>query len=145
MVMNERTTLLPNDDGLHKPETTSDLPFPSMRTLFRQGAIINNTGSTARDHLANERTFLAWLRTGLSLIGISLGLLKWSAVSDASGYLVFLLGVSVLITSTQRYFRVMRLLEQGEFEPNIHGILTVVIVSVVAIVAALILHLQHQL
>ena len=116
-----------------------------MRTLFRQGAIINNTGSTARDHLANERTFLAWLRTGLSLIGISLGLLKWSAVSDASGYLVFLLGVSVLITSTQRYFRVMRLLEQGEFEPNIHGILTVVIVSVVAIVAALILHLQHQL
>jgi putative membrane protein len=29
--------------------------------------------SRARTHLANERTFLAWLRTGLSLVALGLG------------------------------------------------------------------------
>jgi uncharacterized membrane protein YidH (DUF202 family) len=29
---------------------------------------IANTGSVARDHLANERTFLDWTRTGLGLL-----------------------------------------------------------------------------
>lgn len=31
---------------------------------------IENEGSTARDHLANERTFLAWVRTALGLMGL---------------------------------------------------------------------------
>src|SRR5215217_5899109 len=30
-------------------------------------------GSRAQSHLANERTFLAWLRTGLSLIVVGIG------------------------------------------------------------------------
>ena len=29
-----------------------------------------NTGSTARDHLANERTFLAWARTGVGFVAM---------------------------------------------------------------------------
>lgn len=31
--------------------------------------LVKNTGSTARDHLANERTFLAWSKTGLGFLG----------------------------------------------------------------------------
>jgi uncharacterized membrane protein YidH (DUF202 family) len=34
---------------------------------------IPNTGSTARDHLANERTWLAWTRTSLGLVAFGLG------------------------------------------------------------------------
>ena len=33
-----------------------------------------NTGSTARDHLANERTFLAWARTGVGFVALGVGL-----------------------------------------------------------------------
>lgn len=32
-----------------------------------------NSGSTARDHLANERTFLAYCRTGMGFFGASVG------------------------------------------------------------------------
>lgn len=33
---------------------------------------LKNEGSVARDHLASERTFLAWLRTSLSLVSIGI-------------------------------------------------------------------------
>ncbi|SNX81829.1 uncharacterized protein MEPE_00534 [Melanopsichium pennsylvanicum] len=33
---------------------------------------LENEGSVARDHLASERTFLAWLRTSLSLVSIGI-------------------------------------------------------------------------
>jgi uncharacterized membrane protein YidH (DUF202 family) len=33
---------------------------------------LQNEGSVARDHLASERTFLAWLRTSLSLVSIGM-------------------------------------------------------------------------
>lgn len=34
---------------------------------------LENKGSVARDHLAGERTFLAWLRTSLALASIGIG------------------------------------------------------------------------
>lgn len=116
--------------------------LPSLVSLIRQGAILENTGSTARDHLANERTYLAWMRTSLALFGASLGLLNWTAVADWTGYLVAILGIVVLITSTLRYFRVMALLEEGMFEPNVHGIISIVSVLSCAVVAAYVL--QHM-
>lgn len=33
-----------------------------------------NTGSVARDHLASERTFLAWIRTGLGFVAFGLAI-----------------------------------------------------------------------
>ncbi len=48
-------------------------------------SVVPNTGSTARDHLANERTFLAWSRTGLTFVGLGVAidsLLRVSASVD---------------------------------------------------------------
>ena len=119
--------------------------LPSIRSLLVDGAVLPNKGSTARDHLANERTYLAWMRTSLSLLGASLGLLKWDAVSNAAAYLVAVLGAVCLISSTERYFGTMRRLERGEFAPNVRGILIVVVVMIGAIGGAFVLHFQHQL
>mmetsp|Transcript_767 Transcript_767/g.1620 ORF Transcript_767/g.1620 Transcript_767/m.1620 type:complete len:154 (+) Transcript_767:265-726(+) len=128
-----------------RPPATATSVLPSFRTLISDGAVLNNTGSTARDHLANERTYLAWMRTSLALIGASLGLLKWDAVSDVAGYIVATLGVVCLISSTERYFTNMKHLEQGKFVPNVRGILVVVVVIVGAIIGAFVLHFHNDL
>ena len=41
----------------------------TQRRSFAFDSNVENSGSTARDHLANERTFLAWARTGLGFLG----------------------------------------------------------------------------
>ena len=102
---------------------------------------VKNTGSTARDHLANERTFLAWLRTGLSLIGFGVGLQEYldhsletkinSTTSDVHyEHLRRVLPGAALVTSGGvmtcyaglRYFRVKKHLEMDFFPPAKRGI-----------------------
>ena len=47
--------------------------FPRLKT-----PLLKNTGSTARDHLASERTFLAWLRTGLGFVALGIAVERFS-------------------------------------------------------------------
>lgn len=74
---------------------------------------IENTGSLARDHLANERTFLAWLRTGVTLMGVGVALVKFDAL--ISGVLLAIIGIFFIITSSKRYFEVMEALNEGKY------------------------------
>ena len=46
---------------------------------------LENRGSVARDHLASERTFLAWLRTSLGLASIGIGASARSLALDVGG------------------------------------------------------------
>ncbi|KAI8994770.1 hypothetical protein BDB01DRAFT_715149 [Pilobolus umbonatus] len=41
---------------------------------FSFSFLLENKAATARDHLANERTFLAWLRTSLALITVGVAI-----------------------------------------------------------------------
>jgi len=79
-------------------------------------------------------------------VGASLGLLKWDTANknNLEGYLVGVMGIVVLATATQRYFRNMQHLERGVFEPNVRGILSINVVVVAAIVAAFCLQFHHQ-
>ncbi|OMP86518.1 hypothetical protein BK809_0003688 [Diplodia seriata] len=43
-----------------------------------RGPLYRNTGSVARDHLASERTFLAWLRTGLGFVALGIAIERFS-------------------------------------------------------------------
>ena len=64
-----------------------------------RGLQVPNKDSTARDHLANERTFLAWLRTGLSLAGAGFGVIKFlPGVFDnlILGFVLIAVGIGVL-------------------------------------------------
>lgn len=110
-----------------------------------------NTGSVARDHLAAERTFLAWLRTGLGLVALGTGIERFSRI-DLEGFLQstrpvqtasqdsqqsssrqdktqeHLLAASLLGTGAGciaygagRYFSNMRMLERGLFKPSYYG------------------------
>lgn len=131
----ESSGLLNNSNGIH----TTD-PSPSVNSSIINGGPQPYTGSRARDHLANERTYLAWVRTGLALLGASIGLLKWEDISNVAAYLVALLGLSVLLISTRRYFRVMVLLDRGQFEPNVFEAFFVVTFAMVIISVTFLIH-----
>lgn len=59
------------DDDDHN--SLSATKWTTILSWFNQDLQLQNVGSVARDHLANERTFLAWLRTSLSLASIGVG------------------------------------------------------------------------
>jgi hypothetical protein len=45
----------------------------SIFELFPYTLYVDNRDSAARDHMANERTYLAWVRTSLSTVSIGVG------------------------------------------------------------------------
>ena len=91
-----------------------------------------------REHQANERTFLAWLRTSITLIGFGLathrfGLFlreKQTTVGDREipdysliasqsisiGLVIF--GIIIIVLAVWRYNRVFRQIEQDDFQPS---------------------------
>ena len=55
--------------------------------------------SRARTHLANERTFLAWFRTGITLVALGLAAAQFLAIDSVPGFpLVRSLSTVVIVT-----------------------------------------------
>ena len=114
--------------------------------MFSRLRILKNSGSTARDHLASERTFLAWLRTGLGFTALGIAVERFSQFElvpsppspastpadtnksgnqkDGSESLVLGLlatGSGSIVYGTTRYFSNMRMLEKGLYKPSVYG------------------------
>ncbi|KAI0248318.1 hypothetical protein BJV78DRAFT_1284923 [Lactifluus subvellereus] len=106
---------------------TPSLPFSLSLTL-------QNTGSVARDHLASERTFLAYVRTSLAFASAGVALVQLFRVSISAsanespsreiavvpyarplGATLIAFGMAVLTMGTLRYFAIQRALPQGLF------------------------------
>lgn len=86
-------------------------------------------GTEVREHLANERTLLSWVRTGVGLI--SLGIVVERAGSFVSagsgnpdelsgllGVALTLLGCLALVLGTVQFLRNRRRISRGEFVPQ---------------------------
>jgi len=88
----------------------------------------------ARDHLANERTFLAWVRTSVAIVvfGFAIGRFaiamrqltalqgvasKTTGLSVWMGMSSILAGVLMVVMGLIRYRKTRALLEEGKFEP----------------------------
>eukprot|EP01108_Squamamoeba_japonica_P005643 TRINITY_DN452_c0_g1_i1.p1 TRINITY_DN452_c0_g1~~TRINITY_DN452_c0_g1_i1.p1 ORF type:complete len:214 (+),score=23.52 TRINITY_DN452_c0_g1_i1:400-1041(+) len=113
-------------------------PSDVSRSVWRQlddDSVIANDDSTARDHLANERTFLAWLRTSLACIALSVPLhelLRFSATPllHFAGAGSLLLSTGLLVFSARRYYTNAQLLRVGLFRYNRRGVGTLTAVAV---------------
>jgi len=97
-----------------------------------------NRDSRLREHLANERTFLAWLRTSISLIGFGLAIARFSLFlhqlqtktaqqtiennyifsSENLGLSLIIVGIIVIALAAWRYNRVFRQIERANYRPN---------------------------
>jgi putative membrane protein len=104
-----------------------------------------NEGSRARDHLANERTFLAWVRTALGGIALGVAVERFSVGADdrsniALAALLVGFSVAILVGATVRYYGVMRDLEEGQFEVDRRSpvvvLAGVVVIAVLAVILA---------
>ena len=114
----------------------------------------NANPSRARDHLANERTFLAWVRTGAAIVvfGFAIGrfsiamrqltalqghALRSAGVSVWMGSGAIAAGVMLVVAGLVRYRKTRSQLDSGTFEPagfvlDLITILTVVFGLVLA-------------
>jgi putative membrane protein len=87
-----------------------------------------------RDHLANERTYLSWMRSAIALMGfgvliVRLRLLRPPMLPQPPGTgwklgLAFaVVGLLTLLLSLQQYFVVRRNIEEDTYQPFDYGVI----------------------
>jgi putative membrane protein len=98
------------------------------------GSLVTENSNRARDHLANERTFLAWVRTSVAFVVFGFAIGRFAVAmrqltafqghaSKATGFSVWmgtisiLAGVVMVIAGLVRYRKTRTQLDEGRFEP----------------------------
>ncbi len=103
----------------------------------------DNTASEARDHLANERTFLAWVRTALAVIGLGVLLGKLvetdGLLAEFIGLAMVGFGAAMLVYSVIRFERVTTMLTLGRFPVARWGPLVLAALGIAVAIGAIIL------
>lgn len=111
------------------------------------------------DHLANERTFLAWIRTSIALIGFGFVIVKFAlfvkqisialgekTVMPGKGYsavigvIMVALGAVMAALAYLRYVNIEKQLSQGGYFPS-RWLTTLVTISIITACILLILYL----
>ncbi|KAI8367768.1 hypothetical protein BD560DRAFT_331210 [Blakeslea trispora] len=113
---------------------------------------LENKASVARDHLANERTFLAWIRTSLSIISVGIGItqlfhlnkdqsnhhLLWESIyidrGKSLGLGFIATGISYILFAFIRYFHSQEAMTKGYF-PASRGIIVITTLSTLILLA----------
>ena len=90
-------------------------------------AIAKRNASRVRDHLANERTYLAWMRTAIALMGFGVVIVRLRSfqsplvTAPGNGWklgLIFsLVGLVTVLLSTKHYFTVRHDIDADTYEP----------------------------
>ena len=96
----------------------------------------NSIERDPRVYLAEERTYLAWIRTGLGLMGVGFAVARFglflremgsgpgklpvhsTGISAISGVALVVLGVIVNVSATVRHFQITRELSSGTWVPG---------------------------
>ncbi|KAJ7164364.1 hypothetical protein C8R46DRAFT_311413 [Mycena filopes] len=119
----------------------------------RVALVLENSGSVARDHLASERTFLAYIRTSLTIASAAVALaqlltlserlnqqlvvpgLRFETYARPIAVVSILLALYVLFVGVSRYFSIQIALTEGKF-PATRFRLGIIAAGVGAIIAS---------
>jgi putative membrane protein len=98
----------------------------------------------ARTHMANERTFLAWFRTGLTLVALGLAAEQFLGQSNADSRLVtglatisILTGAFIVLVGGNRYWSGRTRIEEETFRPASVSIIVTTIGAVAMAILAI--------
>jgi putative membrane protein len=109
-----------------------------------------NESTRAREHLANERTLLAWIRTAIALMGLGFVVARFglflreisaigghsvqsgSSYSGPIGIVLVASGLVAVAISTFRFFQARDQIDKGHFEPEAFPEIAIVVVTLVA-------------
>jgi len=130
--LTENAISLENDTT--PPPTVSRRRQPPLIKRLKPALVLENSGSVARDHLASERTFLAYVRTSLAVASAGVALVQLFTVASSSsktvtaysqaiglgvarplGAITVFFGLVVLVIGVTRYFTVQAALTRGNF------------------------------
>jgi putative membrane protein len=83
--------------------------------------------AAVRDHLANERTLLAWQRTALAMVGLGFVVDRFAFQGEAGeglagtllGMVLILAGALAAIVGVWRYLTVERQIDTGSYRPAV--------------------------
>ncbi|KAG5646365.1 hypothetical protein DXG03_003688 [Asterophora parasitica] len=146
-------------DVSHAPEANG-FHYSSRKGITNNIALtLQNTGSVARDHLASERTFLAYVRTSLAIASAGVALAQILSITEFSsedtrgkkkveayarplGASAVLLALLVLGVGVTRYFQIQQALVKGRF-PAARMALVLLAAMLGALVAATFGLLMH--
>ena len=119
----------PTDAQMNPSNPVAD-QFVSTMNKWSPSYILMNKGATARDHLANERTFLAYMRTSLSLLTVGIAVIQLYRLTSPQGtpnsatevvaakvigVLFVALGAAFVVFGCVRYFYAQALMVKGLF------------------------------
>jgi len=118
----------------------------------------------ARDHLANERTFLAWVRTSVAIVVFGFAIGRFAIAlrqlaefqghpAKTTGFSVWmgagsiLAGIALAVAGLMRYRKTRTQLDEGKFEPAgfIIDLVTVVTVLFGLALAAYLIFVERSL
>jgi uncharacterized membrane protein YidH (DUF202 family) len=157
----EQTASIRKRKGKPRPAATEDRNNETNHSWWyefwdKYGSVeLENKGSVARDHLALERTFLAWLRTSLSFASIGIAVTQLfrlnttiggggspeidhlKHVGKPLGATFIAIAILVLFIGFHRYFESQHYVIRGKFPASRASIVLVVLVSASLIAASL--------
>lgn len=115
----------------------------------RSSPIPKNQLIYTQQHLANERTYLAWIRTGISIVGVgflatslhfTMGVIRNQFVdifTISLGIFACIFGLTIIFTATQNYNKKrLQIINETFYPSNIHislisSMLSVMIIMVI--------------
>ncbi|KAF8574322.1 hypothetical protein K439DRAFT_1642297 [Ramaria rubella] len=143
------------------PETSAPQRCSRLLRLRSLGPhiapVLENSGSVARDHLANERTWLAYVRTSLAIAGTGVALVQLFTIAESEenngtseragpgltlqrfarplGATTVIVALCILGMGVMRYFKIQRAMTEGKFPVarNTVVMITVVLAALVAV------------
>lgn len=136
--------------------------------------VLENKGSVARDHMANERTFLAWLRTSLSFVTIGVGVTQLFRLENKStkvdindstipladdklgkgkaidkygkplGSIFIILGIITLLMGFVRFYQVQHMLTKNYYPATRLSIMTLIVLILVVVIITFVMVLKSS-
>jgi putative membrane protein len=74
-----------------------------------------------REHAANERTFLAWVRTSIGIVGFGFLITRFdihSQIAHIAGLLLIVLGTAMIGVAAWRFARTAKEIDAAEAHPG---------------------------